>query len=98
MEKEVAKVLIAKHVKQVKWLNSRRTDSAPFQKGDLVWYKRPPNTGEKLDSRFAWSRAVIEREGERYYVIELKPQFFIKAPRSLLKPYYEDQAVEKTTE
>ena len=31
-------------------------------------------------------------------MIELKPQFFIKAPRSLVKPYYEDKVVWKPTE
>ena len=63
-----------------------------------MWYKRPPNSGKKVDSRWLGPAAIIEREGERSYVVELKPQYFIKAPRSLLKPYYQDKVVGKQTE
>ena len=69
-----------------------------FSKGDLVWYRRPPNSGTKLDSRWLGSAAVVEREGERSYVIEVKPQYFFKAPRSMLKPYVQDVVIGRPTE
>ena len=87
IDKEVARVLNEKHANQAAYINGKEVEQSVFQKEDLVWYKRPPNTGEKLDSRWLGPAAVIEREGDRSYVIELKPQFYIKAPRALLKPY-----------
>jgi len=59
--------------------------------GDQVWYKRPENSGEKLDSRWIGPGVVKAREGKRSYLIKIKPGFEMKAHRSFLKLYNEPQ-------
>jgi len=57
--------------------------------GAKVWYKRPENSGEKTDSRWIGPGIVKAREGERSYLIEIKPGMEMKAHRSFLKIYNE---------
>ena len=54
-----------------------------------VWYKRPENAAEKLDSRWIGPGIVKAREGERSYLVESKPNVEVKAHRSFLKEYKE---------
>ena len=98
IDKEISRVLQEKHKKREDWLNAKRNDPPPFKVGDLVWYLRPPNSGNKLDSRWLGPAAVVRRDNDRSYEIELKPQYFIKAPRNLLKAYVEDRVVGRPTE
>jgi hypothetical protein len=98
INKEVAAVLDEKHKKQAQSINAQRAEASPLKVGDLVWYLRPADSGEKVDSRWIGPAAVVECEGERSYVIELKPQFFMKARRSMLKPYVQDSVVGRPTE
>ena len=41
---------------------------------------------------------MVEREREESYLIELKPQYFVKAPRCMLKLYKQDTVVGRPTE
>ena len=54
-----------------------------------MWYRRPPKTGEKLDSRWIGPGKIVAREGENSYEVEIKDGITMKAPRSFLKPYTE---------
>ena len=82
----VAQVLNAKHVKLAERINAQRVDPSAQKPGDLVWYRRLAGSGYKLDSRWLGPAAIIEREGERSYVVEVKLGYFIKAPRVMPKP------------
>ncbi len=61
-----------------------------FNVGDLVWYLRPPNTGDKLDSRWLGPAEVVERKSKRGYAIRVKPGFVMDAPLAFLKKYVPD--------
>ena len=53
--------------------------------GDRNWYKKPDNSGEKLNG----PGLVNIREWENSYVIEIKPGGDMKAHQSFLKLYRE---------
>jgi len=88
-DKKVAKVLHRSHEMQARRINKGRKDLPPLQPGEKIWYKRPENSGEKLDSRWIGPGVVKAREGERSYLIEIKPGYQMKAHRSFLKSYCE---------
>ena len=54
-----------------------------------MWYKRPENSGQKLDTRWIGPGIIKAREGDRSYVVGIKPGFEMKAHRSFLKLYQE---------
>jgi hypothetical protein len=85
----VAKVLNHAHEVQAKRINQGRKEMEPLKNGTLVWYKRPEGSGEKMDSRWIGPGVVKNREGERSYLVEIKPGVQIKAHRSFLKEYRE---------
>ena len=58
--------------------------------GVKVWYRRPENTGTKLDSRWLGPALVTSREGAHSYTVEIKQGVSLKAHRSYLKRYEED--------
>ena len=91
IDKQVADILNRTHEHQARRVNQGRKDMCPLKVGDQVWYKRPENSGEKLDSRWVGPGVVKAREGERSYLIEIKPGMTMKAHRSFLKNYYEPQ-------
>ena len=59
----------------------------PLAVGDLVWYLRPPDSGDKLATKWIGPTMVTAREGDSSYEIEVKPGFFMKAHRGALKLY-----------
>ena len=85
IDKKVAKVLNDMHTQQTQRANLARRDQVPFVVGDVVWYRRPPKSGDKLDSRWIGPGTVVAREGESSYEIEIKPGVTMKAPRTFLK-------------
>jgi hypothetical protein len=89
IDSQVAATLNKMHAMQTQRINKDRKDLSPLKVGDQIWYKRPEKSGENLDSRWIGPGVVKAREGERSYLIEIKPGFEIKAHRSFLKPYNE---------
>eukprot|EP00667_Euglena_gracilis_P000113 EG_transcript_113 len=87
----VARILNKKHEEEVARINKGRKEMEPLKVGTTVWYRRPEGSGEKLDSRWVGPGVVKGREGERSYVIEMKPGVETKAHRSFLKEYREPQ-------
>jgi len=73
VDRAVARVLNEKHAKQVGAANRGRVDPPALSIGDQIWYLRPPDSGNKLDSRWIGPGRVTAREGEHSYVIEIKP-------------------------
>ena len=68
---KVSQVLNDLHTQQSQRVNLSREYSTPFAVGDIIWYRRPPNSGDKLDSRWIYPGKVIAREGDKSYEIEL---------------------------
>ncbi len=88
MREIAAAVLNRKHFTHV------RTSNEPeriFNPGDLVWYHRPPRTGDKLDSRWLGPAKTLLRKSLRGYVIQLKEGKELDAPLVFLKKYVVDQ-------
>ena len=79
--------------KQQERINAGRVDPVGIKPGDLVWYLRPQNSSNKLDSRWLGPAAIISKEGEHSYTVELKPNYFIQAPRVALKAFVPDGIV-----
>ena len=55
--------------------------------GDKVWYRRPENSGHKLDSRWLGPCVVKERLSENTYKVEVGPGAFVDAHATFLKLY-----------
>ena len=91
IDRHVAETLNGLHVMQAERINQNRKDMPPLKVGDKIWYRRPENSGEKTDSRWIGPGLVKAREGERSYLIEVKPGVEMKAHRSFLKLYQEPQ-------
>ena len=51
----------------------------------------PPDSGDKLSSRWLGPAKVVAREGEGSYQIEVKPGYFMASPRGFLKAYTPDK-------
>ena len=85
IDEKVSKILNHIHKTQTSRVNQSRTEMEVLPKGTKVWYKRPENSGEKLDTRWIGPGIVKDREGDRSYVIEIKPGSEMKAHRSFLK-------------
>ena len=58
---------------------------------DQVWYLRPPDSGDKLESRWIGPGVITAREGEHSYLVEIKPGFEIRAHRGALKLFVPDK-------
>jgi len=86
----VAKVLNELHENTMSRRSAGRGKPKAFAPGDKCWYRRPENSGNKLDSRWLGPVEIVTREGEYSYTILVKPGLEIKAHRSFLKPYTED--------
>ena len=63
------------------------TKLPPLAPGCRVWYKRPPRTGEKTDSRWIGPGVVLRREGLETYAVEVALGHVVCAPRHWLKEY-----------
>ena len=90
VDQDVATKLNNLHGKQMARINASRKGDKHFQVGDTVWYLRPPDAGNKLDSRWIGPVPIIAREGEHSYVVETKPGHRVKAPGTGLKAYVPD--------
>ena len=91
IDRKVADTLNRTHEQQAQRVNRDRKEMEPLKVGDVIWYKRPENSGEKLDSRWIGPGIIKAREGERSYIIEIKPGVEMKAHRSFLKISHEPQ-------
>eukprot|EP00667_Euglena_gracilis_P030272 EG_transcript_41574 len=90
IDQVVAKRLNDLHIQQSSQVNVGRNVLSDLQVGAKVWYLRPPNAGDKLDSKWLGPGVVVAREGESSYVVEIKPGHRLKAPRRSLKVYVDD--------
>ena len=91
IDRKISETLNNLHKIQAQRTNQHRKDLEPLKLGDIIWYKRPENSGNKIDSRWIGPGVVKAREGERSYLIEIKPGVQMKAHRSFLKPYTEPE-------
>ena len=84
IDQKVPQVMNEKHFKRQEYLNKDREQLPAFSSGDLVWYLRPADSGDKLATRWIGPAMVVAREAENSYVIEVKPGYETKAHRGLL--------------
>ena len=91
LDKKVARVVNERHRKEVEKLNKKHRPHEPFAPGDKVWYRRPENSGGKMDTRWIGPARVVAREGQESYLIELLEGVIKKAPRRFLKAFVEDK-------
>jgi len=87
----IAQVVNVKHDKLAEQCNRGRVKPPEFSSGDKVWYRRPENSGDKLDSRFIGLAVVLNRFSEYGYEIQLNETSTVRAHASFLKLYREDK-------
>ena len=90
VDESVATKLNDLHQKQSSRANQGRTALGDLPIGTKVWYLRPEKAGNKLDTKWIGPGLIVAREGERSYVVEIKPGHQVKAPRHSLKEYTVD--------
>ena len=78
-------------------MKSQLKGSLVFHVGDQVWYLRPERSGHKRDTRWFGKAAVMAKESESSYVIEIRPGFKMKVHASFLKPWVEEEIVVNPT-
>ena len=71
IDKTVAQALNERHAKEMERTSKTRRMQPPLAPGDKVCYRRPENTGGKMDTRWIGPARVVAREGEESYMIEL---------------------------
>jgi hypothetical protein len=86
----VARVLNNKHKKITEDTNRHHKEKDAYKPGTWVWYKRPEDSGTKLDTRWIGPALVLSRNAENSYTVELRPGVTIAAPRIFLKECIED--------
>ena len=92
----VAKLLNSLHEAQAKSVNKKRRELNDIPIGTLVWYRRPPGTGGKLDGRWLGPWEVLGREGKHSYVLGTDQNKRVKAHRTYINEYWDDtQAIPK---
>ena len=90
VDHKVAARLNDLHSKQVARANLGRKPGRDLQVGDKVWYLRPPDAGNKLDTKWIGPVPIVAREGEFSYVVETKPGHRVGALRKALKLHVPD--------
>ncbi len=85
---QAADILNKMHAKHAR---VERVPEKVYHPGDIVYYIRPENSGDKLDSRWVGPARVVARRSKRGYTIEVKPGHTIESPIAFLKPYNADQ-------
>ena len=95
-DKYVAELLNSLHRSEADSVNKKRRELKAIPIGTLVWYRRPPATGGKLDGRWLGPCEVLAREGEHSYVLRTDQNKRVKAHRTHVKEYWDyTQAIPK---
>ena len=93
LDRKVAEILNEKHRSAAKSINKQRVDPPIFEVGDDVWYLRPENSGNKLDSRWLGPAKIAGKTGQHSYHVRLNKDFVVEAHATFLKKYVNDTAV-----
>ena len=91
IDEKICGHLNREHKKAEEGINKNIWEFSFLKIGDKVWYRRPENAGDKLDSKWLGPAKVVERIGDLSYVIEVKPGYTMKAHITYLK-LYEDMS------
>ena len=92
IDEKVAQIVNARHVKFADVENIGRTKHAKYVPGTQVWYRRPPNSGGKLDTRWLGPARITKRTGEHTYEIRVSEGYTMDAHETFLKPHFLDSA------
>ena len=90
LDQKISDTLNMTHQKSSSRENSKRKLKASFSPGDKVWYRRPPGSGGKMDSRWLGPALVKIRIGAQSYTITIKPNSEITSHDSFFKLYQSD--------
>ena len=82
---EVARILENIHERSKNQKNRHLVDPPVFVIGEEVWYRRPPDSATKLDTRWIGPGLVVAREGEHTYILEIDQKVFITSHASFMK-------------
>ena len=85
IDRRVAEILNEKHKKEMKRKNQGEKKLPPLKVGDKVWYRRPENTGTKLDTRWIGPAKITAREGEESYENRTSGRDPEKGPQKVLE-------------
>jgi hypothetical protein len=91
VDQKVANILNEKHRDRAEKINAGRSKPHTYNASDKVWYRRPENSGDKLDSRWLGPATIEERIGENSYEVRLNDDKVIRAHVSCIKPYVWDK-------
>jgi hypothetical protein len=95
IDRQVSEILNATHEKRLLGMKPKKCANLEFVVGQKVWYRRPPNSGHKLDSRWLGPAVIKERQGSHSYILEIKPGVEMGVHDSFLKPFQEDSLTGK---
>lgn len=90
-DERVARILNGIHAKAVERYNASQKTPEVFEIGDTVWFKRPENSGNKLDTRWIGPCKIVGRTGANSYDVQVKESLIMNANVGDLKRYIPDK-------
>jgi hypothetical protein len=92
MDKKVAEIMKEKHVRFARTANVGRPRHQKYVPGTMVWYRRPPDSAGKLDSRWLGPAKITKRTGEHTDETQVSDTRRMDAHETFLKPHITDSA------
>ena len=89
-DKVVSDILNGKHANRTDRINAERVRPPHFDVGEKVWYRRPENTGTKIDTRWIGPGKILAKVGEHSYRVRLAEDFVTEAHATFLKRHKAD--------
>jgi hypothetical protein len=90
LDAEIGQKFRVLHAGQQARQNLQLVEPRVYKPGEIVWYRRPEDSGHKLDTRWLGPCKVTERVGEYTYKVEVGPGSFVEAHATFLKLYHRD--------
>ena len=78
------------HAGQQARQNALLAEPRSYVPNEIVWYRRPADSGHKLDTRWLGPCKIKERVGEYTYKVEVGPGSIVEAHATFLKLYHRD--------
>ena len=92
IDEAIAAILNEKHSRLADSINARRPSHPAYTVGATAWYRRPENSGNKLDSRWLGPAKITKRSSEHDYEVQVTEKRCMPAHVTFLKPHLSDSA------